>query len=575
MATLTCVTNNGPVKTASTWSPAEEPKSTDELVIPTGKTVEMATAATVLSLKTEGTGTLSGNKPLTLGGSGNSLNLSASTVLGASTKIVLSPAGGVTTEPITNGVDVKTITFAGTATSKHKLGEAITASTELAIKAGIFKSEGFNLTLGKFVWESATAKEIVLGTSVVKMSSSEPFIAGSTPPTLSIASSLWEFTATESTFSGSGLSGNQSLKFTGKKVIFNETCQITNVELLLTGSGRTVELSSAASITVKVLGTITKSTGTILLKRIGAGSVHIEKTSGTVELARLEVENITAEGGATFKLVNAINLGGNSGFTWEAAPGTLAATLKLSGKATPQTSIMPILASTLKLSGQANPNLTIKPAVKANPVFSAGAPLSLATTPSIAGKVQFTPSAATKLQLAPELEGRLRFPSNVTPTKALALGTIASKIVFSGQLEPHTNSAVHPSVEGQVRFSASIKPTLNIQQTVAGAISFTGKAQPHLTVLRAISAVLGFAPSATAQTSLEPQVSATLRFSPSAQRTFGYTPSLKAAIAFSGTITPRVIEPSKPVTLTVTIGPSVSLEDSLTPSVDLEVGIGS
>jgi hypothetical protein len=315
MAILTAK-KTGKAAEAATWTPEVAPSSTSELVVPTGITVELGANLTVVSAKTEGTGTFTGNKQLTLSGSGNSLILSASTIIGSTTKILLSAPGNATTEPITNGADVRTLILFGTSTSKFKLKEAITATVELVVKGGIFKTEGFEVKAGAFKLESATGKEVFLGSSKLGLSGANPFASGGATVTFKAETSTIECTfAGAAIFEGGGLTFNSIVSKNTRLQFVSGGATVTTLDLSgMTGTPSELEIAESTVLTLTTFTPHTKQK----IVRVTGGLTNgkLSKASGTVTLTEGEVEHITAEGGATWIVLAGTNLGGNTGWTF-------------------------------------------------------------------------------------------------------------------------------------------------------------------------------------------------------------------------------------------------------------------
>jgi hypothetical protein len=309
MAILTAK-KSGKASEAATWTPEEAPTTTSELVVPTGRTVEIAAALTVVSAKTEGTGTFNLAKNLSLSGAGTSLNLSASTVLGGTGAIVIRPGTGATAEPITNGVAIPALTHSQ---NKLTLKENLTVTGLFTHKAGTFTTNSHAVTLGSYEAESASAKELVLGSSLVKLTSGGFNAPSSVGLTITPETSKLEFTAAATLQAGGHIFN--VVTATGNNFAINGGGTFGALNLLLSGSERLCIFEDGTTTTVTSL---TKSAGPLTLRSAVPGNRWKIKAAGTITLEEVSIKDSTAETG-TFKDINGTDLGGNTGWTFVTA----------------------------------------------------------------------------------------------------------------------------------------------------------------------------------------------------------------------------------------------------------------
>lgn len=435
MAVLTAK-ESGSAKTAKTWTPEEEPKSTSELVIPTGIEVKFDTTITVAKLETTGGAKLNLTKGLTIGGAGNSLKLSSETVVSVTSvgKFNLSPPSTSTTEPITGGKDLVSLTIAGTATSKIKLTEKLTASTGLTLKGGLLTTANQEISCGFFNFEAATTKELILGSSIIKCTGTgEAWAAGTGfGLTIKAETSTIELTNESATFLGAGFTYNV-VKFTGKIVTIRPGgCTIPTLELLLTGTEAEREVNFELG-SVLTFTTMTKASGTIKFNSSSAGSAYkLKKASGTLTVKQVLLKDSTAEGGATFVDVKTAsettNISGNTGWTFEnEAPTTAAGSSQASFKASATTGTKAMGAAVAKLSLKS----------------TAAAPL---------------PGVLTAVK-----SGKASEPATWSPAEA---PTIASTLVIGGSLEVKVDTALQVI---QVETKEKAKLALSKALTLSGS----------------------------------------------------------------------------------------------------------
>lgn len=323
MATFTAIAS-GKANEAGTWDKvALVPGAEDEIVMGGSFEVKMDATLSVLKVELKEKGKINLSKALTVTGTGVALKASGETSVtqSATGKFTLAVAAGSTME-LSCAVDMKVVLFQGSATSKYKLTEKLTASTSVTLKAGIITTSNNEISVGSFFFESATAKELVLGSSVIKCSATgESWQAGTgVGLTIKAETSTIELTNTEATFSAASLTYN-ILTFTGKVIKITGSGTFTTINFSLTGteSERSVEFTEAATITFT---TITKSAGTQKWASNKAATAYkLKKASGTLSVEQVLLKDSTAEGGATFTDIKTgaetTNVSGNTGWTFE------------------------------------------------------------------------------------------------------------------------------------------------------------------------------------------------------------------------------------------------------------------
>ncbi len=321
MAVLT-VKKTGKASEAATFTPEEVPGATSEIVCPTGLELKVEANLSVVSLKTTGAAKMTLTKQLTLTGSGKSLELSAETAWSASGKLSLAGAGATTVEPVTNGVDVKLLLVQGGTTTKVKLSEKLTASTEIVLKTGILNTAGFEVSCGLFKTEGATVKELILGASVFKCTNSNaagvPWQPGTEAFTLKAETSTIELTGKEANFEGRALAYN-IVTFTGEAVAVDQSSTFASLRFNLTGSARTVRWEQGTTQTVTSL---TKSAGAQKWDSSEAGKAWKLSKASALTLEEVTLKDSSGEGaGIPFKIVNGTDVSGNNtgtGWVFEA-----------------------------------------------------------------------------------------------------------------------------------------------------------------------------------------------------------------------------------------------------------------
>jgi hypothetical protein len=315
---LLTVKKTGKASEAATFTPEEAATTTSEIVIPTG--LELKVESTLTSIASEGNAKLTMSKPLSMTGAKAIAFTSETTVTVSGTGALRSTAaGGVSVEVKTGGCDLKILNLNGAGTTKYKLLDALTASTELSLKAGLLTTGNFNVTTPKWVFESATAKELILGSSTVKITGTGTVWDDRLAvPTIKGETSTVEFTGTTVTFA-SVAAGFNAITFTGTTITMENTsgegwvCSTLNMSL--TGAER--EVRWAAGGAYKVNTAITKTSGT--QKWVSSTSGTAFKLSGliTVSLEGLELKDSNATGLTAAKDINGTDLLGNTGWTFE------------------------------------------------------------------------------------------------------------------------------------------------------------------------------------------------------------------------------------------------------------------
>jgi hypothetical protein len=319
---LLTVKKTGKASEAATFTPEEAAGTTSEIVVPTGLELKIESTLTAVSISCEGNAKLSatknasftGTKPITMTGE-TTVTL---TSVGA---LRCTGAGGTTQEIQTGGCDLKILNLNGSGTTKYKLLDALTASTELSLKAGLLTTGNFNVTVPKIVFESATAKELILGSSTLKITgtgtvwSDNTFALGVKGETSTI-----ECTGTTVTFASVN-TGFNVITFTGKTITLEAATAMkaVTINFSLTGAEREVRFLSEGSYEAT---TFTKSSGIQKWVATTSGTAFkLRKASGNVSLEELELKDSKGEV-VTWTDLNGTDLGGNTGWTFETTGGT-------------------------------------------------------------------------------------------------------------------------------------------------------------------------------------------------------------------------------------------------------------
>lgn len=296
MALRTAV-KTGLWKEEATWG-AAVPTTSDDVVIPSGFTVTIDAIAKCRTIETTGTGKLSVTKALAVGKTGETsfLKFAAGSlsVSGAGAKI---EANGTTISITTNGNDLTTLSLAAAATSKYKLLDKLTASTEIILRAGILLGEGQEISTGVIVSEGALAKEFAPGTATIKLSGTNPWKVWLESTTLKVENLTIELTGTTVNLETGGKAVNV-VTFTGNELKLVGSNTITTLNLNMTGASRKVVYEEGKTQTIT---TITKNSGEQKWESTVAGKAwKLIKTSGTLTVEQVLLKDSTAEGGATF-----------------------------------------------------------------------------------------------------------------------------------------------------------------------------------------------------------------------------------------------------------------------------------
>lgn len=316
MALLT-VKKTGKASEAATFVPEEAAGATSEIVVPTGLELKVESTLTVTSITTTGAAKLTCTKPFSMTGT-SAITFSTETTLSVSGTGALrcTGAGGTTQEIKTGGVDLKILNMNGSGTTKYKLLDALTASTEISLKAGLLTTGNFEVVTAKWVFESATAKELILGSSTLKVTGTGAVWSGAVEIPTKGETSTIEFTGETVIWQPTNTTGLNVATFTGKTITFEGAVTANTLNFNLTGEGREVKWLNGGLFTINT--SIAKSAGTQKwASTLGGSSFKLSKASGTVSLEGLEIKDSKAEGGATYKDINGADLGGNTGWTFE------------------------------------------------------------------------------------------------------------------------------------------------------------------------------------------------------------------------------------------------------------------
>jgi len=303
---------SGKAGSAATWTPEQVPTNADDCTVGSGFTVKVDAAQPMRSLETTGSGKVEVTKTLTLGTSTTNSNkilklAEASLSVTGSGKIAFS-ASGANEEQITlNGNDLVSCNFGG-GTVKYKFMDTFRASSLLTHKGGTITTNNQALNIGAYEAESATAKELVLGSSTITTGG---FTASAgTTLTIKAETSTVILTATNASLAVGGRTLN-AVTFQGEQANITESSTIAALSLALTGSK---EAFFFKGTTTTITSALTAAVGTTLRSDTPGAPAKLKKSSGTITLEGVKVKDITAEGGASWRDVNGEDLGGNTGW---------------------------------------------------------------------------------------------------------------------------------------------------------------------------------------------------------------------------------------------------------------------
>lgn len=201
----------------------------------------------------------------------------------------------------------------------------------LSFRNGTFDANGFNVTA------SGTVDLTFGGTKTLNMGSGTWTLNGTGTVwnvdtigtfTLNAQTStilISDTSGTQKVFTGGTTRTYNNITVTGKFVSFTYTTSMTCNVFALNNLGDTQGVAFRASATLNVSGfTTTASSGNVakLVSTSGGTPATISKTSGTVSVDWVSIQDSAATGGAAFYAgANSTNVSGNSGWIFTAPPG--------------------------------------------------------------------------------------------------------------------------------------------------------------------------------------------------------------------------------------------------------------
>lgn len=351
------------------WVGGVAPTTGDTAVIPSGAKVTVTAAAKAAKVEVTGTGLLKLEKTLTIDSeatAGAALSIAGTaTIETTSTGVfAVKSNAGVAVTIDSGGKDLGSVTAnAGTV---KLASNNLTASTNLTISgSALFDFAGFNATAAEFVVSSN--KTVKFGSGTIKATGGTGAVNLSSS-TIEPQTSVLEVT-------GTGATVSITAEYKGEVIITGDKCNVQalsggveTLKLNCAGGANGVIFTAGGKYKVTTLTTNAKSGAVLKLKSGTKGAAwKLSKAAGTLELDYVEIEDSTAEGGATFKAgpnpTGEVDKGGNTGWTFlTGGPATIplaaAASSSTATMAATATTQVPLVAGASE--GQASSALTAR-----------------------------------------------------------------------------------------------------------------------------------------------------------------------------------------------------------------------
>lgn len=317
--------------------------STGSRAIVTASSVNGSTESNVPSLNiTAGTDTLTFStarqyRSLNFTGFSGSLTLPAGTFYGSLTfSSTMTYSAAVTTFTFAATSGTHTITSAGLSLPNNitingvggtlQLGDSITLQGAVTLTNGTFNTSNFNVTSTLFSSNNSNTRSISLGSSTVTLNSTGTvWNVDSTNLTLDAGTSrivLNNASASSKTFAGGAGTTYYDIEFagagTGTFILGTSTAAMSVHDLIVTTPPHTLQFFAGKTITVTgdfdVSGT---STNKNTLESTSSGTQwYLVKSSGTVRVQGVSIQDSNASGGAEFVAYGSIDAGNNDGWTF-------------------------------------------------------------------------------------------------------------------------------------------------------------------------------------------------------------------------------------------------------------------
>jgi len=212
---------------------------------------------------------------------------------------------------------------AGTLTLQDAL--TVNSSANTSLFNGTFNANNFNVSVPVFIITGSATRTLTMGSGTWTISGTATVWSAATITGLTFNKDtstivVSNTTATAKTFAGGGLIYN-NVTFSGDNITV--TGSNTFATMAVNNAGLTNGLKLTDGTTQTVTGFTTNgSVGNLakLLSTAGAAAT-ISKSSGTVSIDYMSIEDSTATGGATWYAgANSTNVGGNTGWIFTAPP---------------------------------------------------------------------------------------------------------------------------------------------------------------------------------------------------------------------------------------------------------------
>jgi len=329
--------------TAAAFSGGAATTAADEIVVPTGASLTISSANTVLarSISVTGTGTLifaATTSVVNLGdataGTGNlaiSVAAGATITITAGTPVINLISTSATQQTITtNGKTMPSLTFNG-AGSSYILGDALNtlATGDIIFKAGTFDTGNFAMSGARLNFSTGGSRTITLGSSLISA-------AGLTFGNMSnatVTANTAVVTITLTTVSQNNIVVMNSFNWNGLSLVFNTNNQATiNIAGATIGS-LTINGTANQTDSYRIQGSFT-CTGTFTVNGNSALNrpVIFAQNTGTpftitaaaTSLSNVDFKDITGAGAATWAITSGVvgDRGGNSNIAFTTGAAT-------------------------------------------------------------------------------------------------------------------------------------------------------------------------------------------------------------------------------------------------------------
>lgn len=316
--------------TAAAFGGGAATVAADEVIIPSGATVTVSAANTVLcrSLSVTGTGTLifaATTSIIAIGdatpGTGNSIiNISSTatiTLTGIGT-INLATSSATQQTITSGGKTLPNITFNG-AGGSWLLSDALTSSGTITLSAGTFDTGSQTINAVGFNYGNTTTRTLTMGSSAITLTGVNSFTAtAGTNLTISSNTAVITFTNASTGLGFSGINWNgMSIVFNGGGAAQMNAATLANITVT-GGANQTSNLTLNGNLTVTGTFTVTGNSAVnrVIIQSSTVGTARTI-TAAAVSLTNVDFQDITGAGAASpFTGTTLGDRQGNSGITF-------------------------------------------------------------------------------------------------------------------------------------------------------------------------------------------------------------------------------------------------------------------